>query len=814
MNCSRSTLRVPRTPALAACIAVLLAAIVAAPASAAREHGTRIGSAAPLPAASSPLGLLPAATRLHVTVTLKPRDPAALAAFATAVSTPGSPLYRHYISPAQFAARFGPAPAQIAAVRASLRAHGLDPATPTANGLAIPVAATAGAVSHALSISFARISESGRRVGFASTAAPLFDTRVAGIVQGVVGLDSVAGPEPLALRPLGHHAVARTVRHVVTGGPQPCAAATTAAPSQSALTADQIASAYRFSGLYQSGDLGAGQTIAIYELESDDPNDIAAYQACYGTSASVQYIGVDGGSGGGAGTGEAALDIEDVIGLAPKANILVYQGPNSNSGAPGAGPYDTYNAIISQDRAKVISTSWGQCESLEGQADAVAEGTLFQEAAAQGQTIVSASGDQGSEDCFAPGQNLSLGAAVDDPSSQPYVTGVGGTSIGSLGPPPSETVWNNGSGLSGLLGASAGAGGGGISSLWRMPLYQSSAPSSLHVINSLSSSAQCGATGADCREVPDVSADADPFTGYLVYYQGGWTGIGGTSAAAPVWAALIALADASPQCNGTTVGFANPALYRAAGSAYSQYFDDVTSGNNDFTGTDGGNFAAGAGYDMASGLGTPIASALAVALCETVTVENPGPQRSVVGRRVSLPVSATDAGHAALSFHASGLPAGLAIDSATGRISGKPMRAGIFTVTVVAADAGGRAASVSFRWTIGYPTVISISPPVRACSARAPRACSYVAPRTQTLAAARGRPARVTVYLLTAAGTPIRGASVTVTDRGRTTRARTGSSGRATLTLRPGPNRSVRATYAGGSSFGPASVIFRVRNHG
>jgi hypothetical protein len=144
-----------------------------------------------------------------------------------------------------------------------------------------------------------------------------------------------------------------------------------------------------------------------------------------------------------------------------------------------------------------------------------------------------------------------------------------------------------------------------------MPSYQSSAPSFLHVAQS------------NARETPDVSADADPNTGYLIYWNGsgsvsgpaGWQGIGGTSAAAPVWAAAIALTNASNACGGALVGFANPALYRAAAGSYGSDFNDVTSGNNDFTGTNGGRYTAGSGFDMASGLGTPNASALTNTLC-------------------------------------------------------------------------------------------------------------------------------------------------------------------------------------------------------
>ena len=127
---------------------------------------------------------------------------------------------------------------------------------------------------------------------------------------------------------------------------------------------------------------------------------------------------------GGPGSGEAALDIENVIGLAPKANIAVYEGPNS-----GDGPYDTMNAIISQHLAQVVTTSWGQCEPAEGSQQTGAENTLFQEAAAQGMSVLSASGDDGSEDCDGTGGAPQDALEVDDPASQPYVTGVGGTTL-------------------------------------------------------------------------------------------------------------------------------------------------------------------------------------------------------------------------------------------------------------------------------------------------------------------------------------------------------------------------------------------------
>jgi subtilase family serine protease len=659
-------------------------------------------AAALLPVAAAEAAPVAPSTRLHVTVTLQPRRPTALAAYARSVSTPGSSDYRRYLTPAQFAGRFGATPVQVTWVRDSLRARGLRPGPASAGALSIPITATAAELERAFSISSGRLSRLGRRTAVAAGADPAFDARAASVVQSVVGLNTNSAAHPLLMRPslgTGSRSLARP--HVVTGGPQPCAAATAAAPGQSAYTADQIASAYGFSGLYGAGDKGLGVTIAIYELEPDDPADIAAYQSCYGTDTPVSYIPVDGGAGSGPGSGEAALDIENVIGLAPGANVLVYQGPNSASDGPGSGPYDTFSAIINQDRASVISVSWGECEAQLGQADAIAENTLFEQAAAQGESIVAASGDSGSEDCDAGGYLPETQLAVDDPSSQPYVTGVGGTSLQALGPRPTETVWNDGGSPVAPL-VQPGAGGGGVSSFWPMPAGQLDAAAALGVRHAAAAGSACGNPGGYCREVPDVSADADPSTGYLIYWNGsgdvpgqpsGWQGIGGTSGAAPVWAALLALTDASSACAGTAVGYADPALYRAASSSYANDFNDVTTGDNDFTGTNAGNFAAGPGYDLATGLGTPNAAALAGDLCaDAVRLVNPGPQRSAAHASVSLSLKGEATPGTTLSYRALGLPPGLSVNPSSGRISGKPQRTGTFTVRISARDSEGTAA--------------------------------------------------------------------------------------------------------------------------
>jgi subtilase family serine protease len=557
------------------CVSLATAAVTlslgAASAVAATPRVQRLGTPAAIPSQAQAIGAPDAARVMHATVTLAPRDPAGLAAFAQQVSTPGSADYHHFLTSSQFAARFGPSDAQVAMVRRALAAKGLQLGALAPNRLSLQVSAPSATMARAFAVTLNSYRLPDGRTGVAPTQAPAVAPAIAGVVQGVIGLNTLAVPAPVALRHARPHAGA-TAPQANAASVAPCASATSAGASFGAYTPDQLAGAYGFDSLYSAGDQGAGTSVAIYELEPFLASDISTYQSCMGTDVSVANTAVDGGAGRGAGQGEAALDIEDVLGLAPGASIHVYSGPNSAAGA-----FDTYARIVSDDTSKVISTSWGLCEPAEGSAAAQSENTLFQEAASQGQSIYAAAGDAGADDC-----RDGSGRAVDDPASQPDVTGVGGTSLPSADDPAGQTVWNDGAGQ--------GAGGGGVSTLWPTPSYQSPV------------------NGGAMREVPDISADADEDTGYVVFFDGSWGAIGGTSAAAPLWAAFTALADSSASCSAGPVGLANPALYGAPAAD----FTDITSGNNTYDGVSG--FAAGAGYDLASGLGTPTAS-LAAALC-------------------------------------------------------------------------------------------------------------------------------------------------------------------------------------------------------
>jgi subtilase family serine protease len=659
--------------------------------------------------------------RLHLTVTLRPRDAAALAAYAKAVSTPGSPSYHQYLSPDQFGRRFGASAAQLRRIRGAFARHGLRLGDPSAGRLSIPLAANAGTVERGLDVQLRRVRDRRGQAVVAATRAPAIAAGAAAGVQSIVGLDSSATPQPLTRRARHQGPLAQPLdggeafgaSTAASAGPQPCSQATNVGGDDGGYTDNQLATAYGFDGLYRAGDDGTGTTVAIYELQPDNPSDIAAFESCYGISTSISYISVDGGAGHGPGSDEAAFDIENMIGFAPGAKVLVYQGPNAQTGAPGSGPYDTFAAIVNQDRAQVVSVSWGNCEAQLGRADARAENTLFEQAAVQGQSIVAADGDNGAQDCSSRSGPDYNQVSVDNPAAQPYVTGVGGTTLQGLSPEVYETAWNSKHDSAGPS-TMAGSTGGGVSSFWSMPPAQLRAAKSLGVLSSLASGSHCGRSRGYCREVPDVSIDADPTTGYVVYWNGsgavtgaasGWQVLGGTSGAAPVWAALLALADSSPACAGKPLGYADPALYAAASSSYGSDFHDVTQGNNDFGVTTQG-FSAKRGYDPATGLGTPNATPLVTSLCAaTIALSDVSAKQTPTNKQVSLRLHASDPRGGRLSWSAKGLPPGLRLNRSSGRITGRPHRSGRYVVHATVRDAQRATATVTFTWTITNGTV-------------------------------------------------------------------------------------------------------------
>jgi kumamolisin len=353
---------------------------------------------------------------------------------------------------------------------------------------------------------------------------------------------------------------------------QPIASNAAAATS---FTPPQVAALYQF----PTNATGAGQTIAIIELGGGyKAADLTAYFSGLSLKTpSVTAVAVDGGKNAPTGDpnsadGEVLLDIEVVGSIANGAKIAVYFAPNTDQGfldAITTAIHDTTR------RPAIVSISWGGPESTWTAQSLTSYDAAFQDAVALGVTVCCASGDSGSSDGVTDGK-----AHVDFPASSPHVLACGGTHIASAsGKLSSEVVWNG--------GASGGATGGGVSEVFALPSFQQSA----HVPVSVNSSHFKG------RGVPDVAGDADPSSGYQVRVDGHAAVFGGTSAVAPLWAALTALLN---QHRGTALGFVNPTLYSNA----AQVCRDITSGNN-------GAYAAGSGWDACTGLGSPNGAALA-----------------------------------------------------------------------------------------------------------------------------------------------------------------------------------------------------------
>ncbi len=343
--------------------------------------------------------------------------------------------------------------------------------------------------------------------------------------------------------------------------------------SGASFTPPQLGSIYQFP---QDTD-GTGHTVAIIELGGGfDQADLDTYFTGIGvtTSPKVTAVGVDGasnkpGQDPQGADGEVLLDIEVIGGLAPGANVLVYFAPNTDSGF-----VDAVSQAAHADPTPVsMSISWGQSEDQWTAQARNAFDQALTDAAALGVTVTVASGDDGSTDRATDGKSH-----VDFPAASPHALACGGTSLkadATSGQVSSEVVWNNGVGN--------GATGGGVSDTFALPSYQQHA-------------GVPAGSGSGGRGVPDVAGDADPQTGYQVRVDGTDTVIGGTSAVAPLWAALIARL---AQSTGKRFGLIHPLLYgTTTAGQVAPGFRDVTEGNN-------GAFRAGAGWDACTGLGVP-----------------------------------------------------------------------------------------------------------------------------------------------------------------------------------------------------------------
>ncbi|HVB26218.1 MAG TPA: S53 family serine peptidase [Ktedonobacteraceae bacterium] len=577
------------------------------------------GTIAPLIAHSRLIG--PAHPRQHISLSLglRLRNAANLAGYVQTLSHMQA-TYRHFLSSAQFASAFGPNKVSYDMLSQFLQNNGFI-ITPTDNHhLLIAFSGTIGQAEQTFHVAINTYSAPTGYTFYANASNPLLPSSLISMVQSIGGLNNATQwhrPTPTMnetprLRPLASPALSS--RNTFCPGAQ-----------TGYLTPSQTAAAYNLNGLYSAHYAGGGQSIALFELDTFPMHDLLTYAACYGHSRTPVRTIV---SGSGqvptdGGVQEVELDAELILSAVPRLGTLdIYEAANDTA------DYNAEWAQIIADAVPVVSTSWGDCERNIDPQEIQQENVYFMAAAAQGQSIFAASGDSGSAGCeFDNPNNPDTRLNAGDPGTQPFVISVGGTSLTMHNGTGygSETTWND----------QYGASGGGISQYWQAPAWQNTQG----VQNSYSNNTVCGApSGTICRETPDVSLQADPNNGYLFYCSsvaagcssnGGWYIIGGTSAAAPMWAALAAMAnEMSLRQGGLNLGFLNPLLYQIANNPrlYASSFHDITRGTDDYNGQNNGAYPATPHYDMATGLGSYNAYNLATAL--VALAQNAGGQRA------------------------------------------------------------------------------------------------------------------------------------------------------------------------------------------
>jgi kumamolisin len=592
--------------------------------------------------------------QVSVTVALKLRNTDQIESLLQATYTVGGPDYRKFLTSQEFAAKFGPTAETIARVSQHFQKAGLHVEQLTGTHLSVSGSASAIQAEFGVQLHAYAVAPTATTPGYtfrAPAGTAQIASAISDAVQSVDGLDTRPHFRPHLLRSADHG------NGKLVG--VPAAAGPGSANAPGSLTVTDFASHYDVNPVYHSGVTGKGVTIGIVTLASFTPSDAYAYWQALGlnvSSSRIREVQVDGGSGpvsDAGGSLETTLDVEQSGGLSPGSKIVVYEAPNTDQGF-----IDVFAKAIDSNTADTISCSWGEWEffDLASQGNIVTDpvtgrttstlkavNDLFAQAALQGQSMYVAAGDAGAyddTDFFTPPSwpvpKGSVVLSVDDPAVQQWVTAMGGTTLPgkqTYAIPgkknltidiPTEQAWGwdylnplcTALGFNPLTcGTYPGGGGGGVSSYVPLPIYQFG-------ISGIETTA-FGQTQLDYsqtppafvvtlpggyrgRNVPDLSLNSDPQTGYQVYYtddQGVFsvqTGWGGTSFAAPQFNGVTALFN---QAVGRRVGLLNFALYDLVrfGNPYrgsEAPLRDITNGDN-------WHYSAHGGYDQASGLGVP-----------------------------------------------------------------------------------------------------------------------------------------------------------------------------------------------------------------
>ena len=738
-------------------------------------------------------GALDSATLIHgVKLVLGQTDRQAsdLEQFLEAQRDPSSPDYRNWLSPEQYAERFGASENDLANLQSWLESHGLVVEQVARARNWIAVTGSAGRIAAAFRTELHHYEVGGEK-HFANAAEPSIPSSLAGLVIAIRGLDD--------FHPKPQRASIRT---------NPDFNATN---SNHYVAPDDLAIIYDIQALYQAGYDGFGQKIVIAGQTGIKLADVRGFRTTFNLPMRDPQLVLAGADPGTSPNDqiEADLDLEWSGAIARNATIIYVYSHDV---------FDSVQYAIDQNLAPVISVSYGGCETW---APATYR-TMAQQANAQGITWMNASGDSGPFGCDNGGKIATSPPSTTFPADVPEITAVGGTEFNEAGGTYwsnrnssnlasavswiPEKAWNDTSPANGLA-----AGGGGVSKLYTKPWWQTGP----------------GVPNDQARDVPDVSLNASgAHDSYVLYANGGLMGIGGTSAAAPAFAGIVAILNQYLVATGAIpkagLGNLNPSLYSLAQNT-TGLFHDITAGDNivpcaaGVTGCASGSFGykAGPGYDLATGLGSVDAwnlvtkwAALPPSVGTTLALSaTPAAIQQSATAQLTATVSVvsgtnTPAGNVA--FTLGGISLGSvpvtgsgATAAASLQVKGSLLGAGANTITASYSGTGGFSGSTA-------SAVVTVTAPPMATSITISANPASIAQTASTVLTATVKPA---------SGSAVPAGSVVFSASGNQigTAALIASAGSATTTLTVkgaslaiGANTIV-ATYPGGSGFGSSS---------
>jgi len=552
----------------------------------------------PLVYKSTLVAPLEGSQEISVLLALPSSDPAGLAAFIKHVSTPSDPLFHQYISPEQFAQKFGGNEADYTAIKNWAAANGLTVSQESVGRINLTVR---GKVSHLQKIFKTQLNTyrtSNGETFYSASVKPAVPAEISSKISGILGLTESKQLTPLAkiAKTLGENPEINDGRmRADSGGTGP----------GGTYDAKDLRTVY---SIPDYGKYSTKTVMAVFEQGYYHPEDTEKYFTTNHlpnvkqTPISVNKSPVVDEA---AIEVEACLDIDMIVGMNPDVSeVLVYVDDYHND-AFNVAIVDAISQVASDAKAQILSISYGQDEGLQGNSTLAAENTALQQCAAEGITVFASSGDNGA---YGDGYNFPYN--VSDPASQPMVTGVGGTTL-FTGPGQSwlsETAWDE-------LTDNFGATGGGVSSYWSLPDFQNTTVGGTSYVTTNGGS-------ATYRNVPDVAAVGDPLTGVGVYVkdQGGWLQIGGTSVSSPIWAGYLSTIEAAySYFKLGNIGFFNPLLYAVGtpdfgvGTPFA-YLYDIMQGQNGQVGSSYPGFFNGFGYSNTTGNGTIWGQGLAAQL--------------------------------------------------------------------------------------------------------------------------------------------------------------------------------------------------------